>query len=146
MKPAHAEFQCYTPVEGQTINKGHTDMDTGYRENHPNGYTSREMACADARLVVAKLCANERTAAYKAVVVEVLHAIDGLVDGSASPEVALNCISPDALWAAAAASAGTQKVPPYGFPVIVLPRPSDVLAFYQAIARHVNGTPITAVG
>jgi hypothetical protein len=114
-------------------------MTNNQSENHPKGYTSREQAFADARFAIAKLCEQDRSSGYKAAVMEAIQAIDAVAAPSAKPEIAL--VSDDALWSAAVAEIGTSKAPPYGFPVIVLPRPRDVAAVFRAMARCV-GMPV----
>ena len=104
-------------------------------ENHPNGYTSRQLAFADARMAVASLCASERSSAYKAAITEALRALEE----AASPALEVGCPAATgdaAMWELAVAEVGTAKVPPYGFPVIVLARPADVGAMFRAVAKR----------
>jgi hypothetical protein len=104
-------------------------------ENHPNGYNSRQLAFADARMVIASLCARERSTAYKAAVMEALRAIDAAAPPD--PEVAAQTAisDDDTLWELATAEVGTVKVPPYSYPVIVLARPMDLGAMVRAVAK-----------
>jgi hypothetical protein len=113
-------------------------MTNNHPENHPNGYTSRELAFADARLEIAKLCALDRSPAYKAAVMEAIGAIEALIPQPTKLEIAVAAVSDEDLWAAAVSEVGTSKAPPYGFPVIVLPRPRDVAAIFRALSRRVG--------
>jgi hypothetical protein len=51
-------------------------MNRTHPENHPNGYTSRQLAFADARIAIGKLCAQDRSPAYKAAIAVSLRALE----------------------------------------------------------------------
>lgn len=114
-------------------------MVQNHPENHPNGYTSRELAFADARIAVAKLCALDRSPAYKAAVTEVLRAIDEAAASDTERSAASTAIE-DEMWALAVGEVGTVRVPPYGFPVIVLARPAELGALFRAVAKKFGGS------
>ena len=108
-------------------------MTQNHPENHPNGYTSRQLAFSDARIAVAKLCALDRSPAYRAAVTEVLRAIDDAAPPD--PETSDSTPADKAMWDVAVGEVGTVKVPPYGFPVIVLARPAELAILFRAVAR-----------
>lgn len=118
-------------------------LNNNHPENHPNGYTSRELAFADVRILIASLCSQPRSPAYKAAVMEALGAIDALAQPSPKAIVEQAAVSDEDLWVAAVAELGTSKAPPYGFPVLVLPRPRDVAALFRALTLRF-GLPVAA--
>jgi hypothetical protein len=116
-------------------------------ENQSHDSAGRAKALSDARLVVAHLCANERSPEYKAAIVDALKALDSVhSDIETRAAVAAPAdLSDSAMWSLAATELGTELVPLYNTPVIVLAHPSSVGELYRAIQRDVTAAAAKAI-
>lgn len=104
---------------------------------HQSTISGRLTAFTDARLAIANLCASERSPEYRAAIADVLRTIELMTESEAS---ATPTVQPtdDAYWDAAVTAVGTARVPPYGFPVVVLTRPADVRSLHAAIDKQLG--------
>lgn len=117
-------------------------MSNSNTEVSHHGFSARQEALTEARLVVAQLCATERTTEYRSAISEVLQNLELMAESATQPEITA---TDDVFWKTAVSVVGTSKVPPYGYPVVVLARASDVSNVYKALLAQLGPVKSKAI-